>query len=65
MSDVRTPPEPFLSTNIEPHPPHPADKAGAEALRNPPTTLRIVIVLYAIALVAMVVAIAVLKSPGS
>lgn len=62
MADGWTPPKPFLSTNVEPYP---VDKGGAEALRNPPTPLRFVLVAYAVALVAMVVAIAVLKSPAS
>jgi hypothetical protein len=62
MADGWIPPKPFLSTNVEPYP---VDPEGAEALRNPPTPLRFVIVGYAVALVVMVVAIAVLKSPGS
>lgn len=62
MADGWIPPKPFLSTNVEPYP---VDKQGAEALRDPPTPLRLVIVIYAVSLVAMVVAIAVLKSPGS
>lgn len=62
MADGWIPPKPFLSTNVEPYP---VDEGGAEALRNPPTPLRWMILLYAVALVVMVVAIAILKSPGS
>jgi len=62
MAEAKDPKEPFLSTNVERKPGH---DTGAEALRDPPTALRIVIVLFGIALVAMVVAIAVLKSPGT
>ena len=62
MTDARTPPEPFFSTNVAASP---ANQASAKALRDPPLGLRVVIALYALALVAMVVAIAVLKAPGS
>lgn len=62
MAEAKDPKEPFLSTNVERSQ---GRDSGAEALRDPPVALRVVIVLFGIALVAMVVAIAVLKSPGS
>lgn len=62
MVEAKDQNEPFLSTNVERSR---GRDSGAEALRDPPVALRVVIVLFGVALVAMVVAIAVLKSPAT